>query len=75
MGLGVCEGAFSHERSRAPKAPCFGGALLHRLRKKLKFRIRASLQRCRKFFELRCPFRGCAPKSTFSAICAAAPQR
>jgi len=32
---------------------------------KLKFRIRASLQRCRKFLELRCPFRGCAPKHDF----------
>src|ERR1017187_5002863 len=31
----------------------------------LKFRIRAALQRCRKFFELRCPFRGCAPKTEF----------
>ena len=32
---------------------------------KLKLRIRASLQRCRKFFELRRPFRGCAPKTGF----------
>src|SRR5208282_689584 len=32
---------------------------------KLKLRIRASLQRCRKVFELRCPFRGCAPKTEF----------
>src|ERR1019366_4769166 len=32
---------------------------------KLKFRIRSSLQRCRKSFELRCPFRGCAPKTEF----------
>jgi len=34
---------------------------------KLTFRIRASLQRCRKFFEIRSPFRGWTSKAGFSA--------
>src|ERR1019366_4819823 len=50
--------------SAKSRQPLKSGAS-QQIAEKLKFRIRASLQRCRKFFELRCPFRGCAPKTEF----------